>query len=140
MKTLPAHQPVYLVGESLGTAVASYMAGTYSNQIAGVILISPFNSLAGVAQFHYPILPIWLLLRDHFPSEKYLRRYHGKVGITVGGKDTIVPEKFSYRLHDGYAGPKKLWSFPDAGHCQIPDRPSTFWKEALDFWQTNTAH
>src|SRR5690348_4173773 len=30
---LPANQPVYLVGESLGTGVASYLAGTYSNKI-----------------------------------------------------------------------------------------------------------
>ncbi|MGH7992408.1 MAG: alpha/beta hydrolase, partial [Limisphaerales bacterium] len=43
-RLLPTHQPIYLVGESLGTGVASYLAGAYPNQIAGVVLISPFNS------------------------------------------------------------------------------------------------
>jgi hypothetical protein len=135
--TLPANKPVYLVGESLGTGVASYMAGTYSNQIAGVVLISPFNSLVDAAQSHYPMLPVFLLLADRFPSEKYLRDYHGKVGIILDGKDNIVPEKLGYRLLDGYAGPKKLWAFPGGGHCQIMERPSTFWKEVIEFWQTN---
>ena len=135
--TLPADKPIYVVGESLGTGVASYMAGTYSNQIAGVLLISPFNGLADAAQNRFPMLPIPLLLRDRFPSEEYLRNYHGKVGIIVDGKDTVVPERLGYRLLHGYAGPKKLWAFPNAGHCQIAERPSKFWKEVIEFWQTN---
>ena len=32
---LPTNQPIYLVGESLGSGVASYLAGTYSDKIAG---------------------------------------------------------------------------------------------------------
>jgi hypothetical protein len=135
--TLAAKKPVYLVGESLGAGVASYMAGTYSNRIAGVLLISPFNSLIDAAQCHFPGLPVLLLLRDRFPSEKYLRNYDGKVGITVDGKDTVVPDKLGYRLLHGYAGAKKLWAFPEGGHCQITEQPSSFWKEVIEFWRTN---
>ncbi len=135
--TLPAKRPVYLVGESLGTGVASYLAGTYSNQIAGVLLISPFNSLVDAAQMHFPMLPVFLLLKDSFPSEKYLRNYQGKVGIIVDGKDAVVPEKLGYRLFRAYAGPKKLWEFPDGGHCQITEHSSNFWKEVIEFWQAS---
>jgi uncharacterized protein len=132
---LPTNRPVYLVGESLGSGVASYLAGTYSNQIAGVILISPFNCLTDVAQNHFPLLPVRLLLVDRFPSEKYLRHYQGNVGIMVDGKDTVVPKKFGLRLYNGYAGPKKLWEFPDGGHIQIQGEPSKFWREVVEFWQ-----
>lgn len=134
---LPTKRPVYLVGESLGTGVASYLAGTYSNRIAGILLISPFNSLVDAAQSHYPVLPVALLLKDRFPSETYLRNFKGKVGITVDGKDTVVPEKLGNRLFQGYAGPKKLWTFPDGGHCEITMQPSIFWKEVIDFWQSD---
>jgi hypothetical protein len=134
---LSTNRPIYLVGESLGSGVASYLAGTYSNKIAGVVLISPFNRLTDVAQNHYPELPVQQLLLDRFPSEEFLRHYHGKVGITVDGKDTVVPEKFGLRLYHGYDGPKKLWEFPDGGHCQIKEQPSKFWKEAVAFWQAN---
>ena len=135
--TLPTHQPVYLVGESLGSGVASYLAGTYSNKIAGAVLISPFNRLTDVAQNHYPLLPVQQLLVDHFPSEAYLRYYHGKVGITVDGRDTVVPEEFGLRLYNSYAGPKKLWKFPNGGHCGIGVKPSELWKEAVEFLQTS---
>ncbi|HLX95539.1 MAG TPA: alpha/beta hydrolase [Verrucomicrobiae bacterium] len=133
---LPNNQPIYLVGESLGTGVASYLAGTYSNQIAGVVLISPFDNLTDVAQNHFPLLPVRLLIADRFTSGKNLRQYHGQLGITVDGKDSVVPEKFGLRLYNGYPGPKKLWEFPDGGHCQIMEPPSKFWNEVVEFWQT----
>ena len=137
---LPTHQPIYLVGESLGTGVASYLAGTYPSKIAGVALISPFNSLTDVAQSHFPMLPVRLLLVDRFPSEKYLHNYRGKLGITVDGKDTVVPETFGLRLYDGYAGQKKLWEFPDGGHCQIMEQPTKFWNEVIELWQNNRSY
>lgn len=74
---------------------------------------------------------------DRFPSDKYLRNYHGRVGIIVDGKDRVVPEKLGYRLFHHYAGPKKLWSFPAGRHCQITERSANFWKEIIEFWQPN---
>ena len=35
---LATNQPVYLVGESLGTGVAAHLAGTHPDQVAGVVL------------------------------------------------------------------------------------------------------
>lgn len=135
---LPTNKPIYLVGESLGTGVASYLAGTYSNKISGVVLISPFNNLPAVAQNHYPLLPARLLLVDHFPSETYLKNYHGRMGMTVDGKDVVVPEKFGLALYDSYNGPKKLWKFPGGSHCQITEPQKEFWNEVIEFWQTHT--
>jgi uncharacterized protein len=135
---LPTNKPIYIVGESLGSGVASYLAGTFSNKISGVILISPYARLTSVAQYQYPFLPCGLLMVDRFPSEKYLRNYHGNVGITVDGKDVVVPEKFGLRLYNGYIGPKKLWEFPNGNHCQIMEPQTNFWKEAVGFWQTSS--
>jgi uncharacterized protein len=133
LETLPANRPIYLFGESLGSGVACYLAGTHPGRIAGIILLSPYNRLTSVAQNHYPYLPVGLLMVDRFPSEDYLRRYHGKVGIVVDGQDSIVPEKFGRRLFDGYAGPKKLWAYPNGGHCQIMEPQVEFWLEAFEF-------
>ena len=134
---LATNGPVYLVGESLGTGVAAYLAGTHPDQVAGVVLISPYNRLTSVAQYHMPVLPVGLLLVDRFPSEDYLRSYHGPVGMVVDGLDQVMPEKFGRRLYDGYAGPKQLWEFPNGGHATIMEPPEKFWKEAVEFWQTN---
>jgi uncharacterized protein len=133
LQMIPTNQPIYLVGESLGSGVASYLAGTYPDRIVGVILISPFNRLTSVAQYHFPILPVFLLLRERFASVVYLRNYHGKVGITVDGRDDVVPEKFGLKLYNSYTGPKKLWQFPNGGHCEIREPAADFWKDAIGF-------
>jgi pimeloyl-ACP methyl ester carboxylesterase len=137
LQLLGTNKPVYLVGESLGSGVAAYLAGTHPDRIAGLILLSPYNRLTSVAQNHMPLLPVWLLLVDRFPSEDYLHNYHGPVGIMVDGRDEVVPEKFGLRLYDSYAGPKRLWNFPDGYHISIMEPPERFWSEVLDFWQTN---
>ncbi len=136
LQMIPTNRPIYLIGASLGSGVASYLAGTFTNRIAGIVLLSPFSSVTDVAQYLYPNLPVSLVL-DRFPSEEYLSNYHGKVGITVDGKDAIVPEKFGLRLYNGYNGPKKLWRFPNGAHCQISNPPTQFWKEAIAFWQAD---
>ncbi len=136
LELVPPNQPIYLLGESLGTGVASYLAGTYTNRIAGMILISPFNKLPSVAQYHFPILPAFLFLVDRYPSEVYLRNYHGKIGVTVDGRDIVVPQKFGLRLYNSYHGPKKLWEFPEGGHCEIREPADIFWKDAIEFLQT----
>ena len=137
LNTLGTNRPVYLVGESLGSGVASYLAGTHPNQIAGVILLSPFNSMTSVAQYHMPVLPVGLFLVDRYPSQDYLRSYQGPVAIMVDGQDRVVPEKFGRQLYDRYTGPKQLWCFPDGNHIAIMESPKKFWSEVLDFWRAN---
>jgi pimeloyl-ACP methyl ester carboxylesterase len=134
---IPTNKPVYLLGESLGSGVASYLAGTFTNRIDGIVLLSPFPSITDVGQHRYPFLPVSLLLVDKFASEKYLRNYHGKVAVTVDGRDDVVPEKFGLRLYNSYEGPKKLWSYPNGGHIEIYLPHTKFWKEAIAFWRDN---
>jgi len=133
---LDKDKPSYLVGESLGSGVAAYLAGKYPGHIADLMLLSPYNRLTDVAQARMPLLPVRLMLIDRFPSTDYLKHYHGPVGIMVDGRDEVVPEKFGIRLFDSYAGPKRFWRFPDSGHIAI-EEPLKFWSEVLDFWRAN---
>lgn len=87
-----------------------------------------------MAQSHIAIFPVKWLIRDRYPSDKYLGNYHGKVAIAVDGKDRTVPERFGRRLFDAYNGPKRLWTFPNGGHIQI-ERPQVFWREVIEFWR-----
>lgn len=134
---LATNGPVYLVGESLGTGVAAYLAGTYPDKVAGVILFAPYNRLTDVAQAHLPLLPVHWLLVDRFPSEDYLRNYHGPVATLVAGEDRVVPEKFGRRLYDSYTGPKRLWEFPMDNHGSIMERQPNVWKQINAFLQAN---
>ena len=75
LQSLPTNQPIYLVGESLGTGVASFLGGKFPEKITGIVLFSPYHQLADVAQSHYPLLPARWLLLDDFESENYLKNF-----------------------------------------------------------------
>jgi uncharacterized protein len=137
LQLLDTNKPIFLVGESLGTGVASYLAGKYPDRISGVVLLAPYNRLTDVAQYHMPLLPVWLMLVDRFPSQNFLRNYRGPVAILVGGKDGVVPAKFGRRLYNSYAGPKRLWEIPDGNHETAMLQPASFWKEIAEFWRIN---
>jgi len=134
---LASNGPVYLAAESLGTGVAAYLAGKYPDKTAGIVLLAPFNRMADVGQAQMPVFPVAWLLRDRFPSENYLRNYHGPVAVVVGGRDRVIPAKFGRLLFDRYTGPKRLWEYPDGDHETVMVQPPEVWKQIFEFWEAN---
>ena len=133
---LDSSKPIYLVGESLGTGLASLLAGEYPDKITGLMLLSPYERLADVAQNHYPMLPARLIMLDDFRSGEYLRNYHGLLGAVIDGKDSVVPAIFGHRLFDAYTGTKRLWEYPGCEHVSLGESPETFWPAVISFWHT----
>ncbi len=131
--TLPTNRPTYLIGESLGTGVATYLAARRPELIAGIVLLGAYTKFADVAHVHYPWLPVRLLLYDRFPSEDYLRQYHGPVAMVVAGNDRVVPPDLGRGLYHGYAGPKRIWDFPGQGHGDVMTQPPEIWAQILIF-------
>jgi fermentation-respiration switch protein FrsA (DUF1100 family) len=78
-----------LFGESLGAAVATRLA--LERPVAGLVLRSPFISLADVGSQHYPFLPVRALLRDHFPTRDTIGAVTVPVTMVAGDADEIVP-------------------------------------------------
>jgi len=126
------NQPVYLVGESLGSGVAGYLAGFNPALIRGVLLLVPYNHFGAVGAARYPWLPVRWMLHDQYPSDQWLRNYSGPVGIVVGEFDRSVPARLGRALHEGYAGPKRLWSFP-ADHFEACQQEAGWWRTAFEF-------
>jgi len=132
---LPKDKPIYLVSESIGTGPAAYLAQKHGAQVAGMALLAPYDDLAAVGQRQMPYLPVSLLLRDRFRPSVWLQEYRGPVFILVAGSDEIIPPEFALRLHDRYAGPKRLEVVPGAGHNDVPTQSSLWWQAVLKFWQ-----
>jgi uncharacterized protein len=78
-----------VIGESLGAAVAVRLA--LERPVAGLVLRSPFTSLADVGAEHYPFLPVRALLRDRFPIRDTIRALTVRLIVVAGGADEIVP-------------------------------------------------
>jgi uncharacterized protein len=138
LQSLDGQRPVYIVGESLGAAVAAYLAGKHPGRIAAVALLAPFNRLLDVAQAHVRIFPARWILSERYPSEDYLRNYQGPVAILTAGRDRVVPETFGRRLHDRYSGPKRLWRFPDATHDSVMNLSPAIWQQIVGFWEAHS--
>jgi pimeloyl-ACP methyl ester carboxylesterase len=102
----------------------------------GLALLAPYDDLASVGQRQMPYLPVSWLLRDRFTPALWLKDYRGQVMLLVAGADEIIPREFALRLHDGYAGPKRLQVIEGAGHNDVAEQPSIWWQEVLKFWQS----
>lgn len=126
--------PVYLFGESIGTGVAAYLAGTHPDEIAGVLLLAPYHDLPEVAGSHFPFYPVALLMRDKFPSASYLTNYHGPAAFVLAGHDTVIPNHFGRELFDSYGGSKWLTICQQAEHNDVADQSPEFWKQLAGFW------
>jgi fermentation-respiration switch protein FrsA (DUF1100 family) len=100
-------------GESLGAAVAVRLAAEHPP--AALILRSPFASLAEVGRYHYPLLPVRLLLRDRFASIDRAPLIRSPVLMIAGTRDAIVPIGHSRRLYEATAG-RKTWVELAADH------------------------
>ena len=108
-----------ILGESLGSGVACQAASRRKDSVAGLVLLTPFDSLMTVARKHYPLVPTSLILKDRYESSRALQEFHGPVSVIMAEKDAIIPADSTRRLFESYSGPKKLWRMPQSGHNEV---------------------
>ena len=128
-------RPLFVLGESIGSGTASALAAELPDRIRGLALIIPFARLVEVAKWHFPYLPVGVLLRDKFDNIDALGKYRGPVVFVVAEKDEVVSPQQGHKLHDSYGGgPKLLITWPDATHNNFPSNFSAeWWKQLSDF-------
>jgi uncharacterized protein len=129
---------LYLIGESIGSGVAAQTAAARPDAIAGLLLITPFNSLTDVAQHHYPLFPVRWLLRDRYDSSRALQAYNGPVAILLAEADEVVPARFGQALYGSYTGPKRSWIQPDRDHNNLDYQPTAAWWREVDAFLRTT--
>lgn len=80
---------VIAVGFSIGTGVAAQLSAV--RKLDGLILVTPFDSLKGVAQSMFPWLPIGPLFAHEIDAATPVRTGHTPVAIIAAEHDQIVP-------------------------------------------------
>lgn len=114
--------PITLIGRSLGSGVASYVAS--QRPVAKLVLVTPFDSMANVAQAHYWWLPVRWLAQDRYESFRHLAEYSGPVLVIRAGRDHVIPAANTDRLIAALAKPPKVVNLPDADHNSIAASPA----------------
>lgn len=133
------NEPLYVVGESLGAAVAAGAVGTDASGSAAaappplvdaLAMLTPWSSLTDVAAHHYRWLPVRQLLKDRYPSARRLETFGRLKIVVVAERDEVVPARFGRTLFDALPEPKALL-LVDARHNDWFGRVDQSWWRSL---------
>ncbi len=114
-------QQIVAVGFSIGTGVAAYLAR--HRPLAGLILVTPFDSLEALAREHYFWAPVGLLLRHRMATLDWIGDVRAPTALITARYDTIVPERRSAPLRR--AIPNLVFDRTiEAGHNDLYDHPA----------------
>ena len=120
---------VAVMGRSLGSGVAVYLAT--QRPVAGVILVSPYDSVESVAKGIYPFLPIGLMLKHRFDSQSRAPGIKAPLLCLVASADRVIPRAHSERLYAAWGGPRQWREIRPADHDSLAGAP--------DYWQAIAA-
>ena len=116
------HPDVIVIGRSLGTGVAARLAST--RPVAKLVLVTPYDSLLGIAQRQFPLFPVSWLLVDKYESWRYVPRITAPVLILRADNDEVIPAASTERLRARFpAGQVDYVVVPGASHNTIGDAP-----------------
>jgi uncharacterized protein len=119
-------------GWSLGGAVAIDLASR--RQVGGLIAFSTFTSGVDMARRILPLVPVSLLLRHRFDSQRKIAKVHCPILIGHGVRDPVIPIAMGKKLASSAAGPvTTLWidhaehnDFLDVGGQRIDETMRQF--------------
>lgn len=110
-------QPVIAYGESLGSGVAVHVAA--NRPAAAMVLEAPFTSALDVGKGAYPYLPVSLLMKDRFHSDRKIGRVTCPVTIVHGTADNVVPLRLGKQLFELANEPKRFVGVEGGTHGDL---------------------
>jgi pimeloyl-ACP methyl ester carboxylesterase len=82
------HARVAVVGRSLGSGVAVYLA--HERPVSRLVLVTPYDSIENVARGHYPFLPVRWLLKDKFDSASRIKGVRAPTLVVIAERDEVI--------------------------------------------------
>jgi pimeloyl-ACP methyl ester carboxylesterase len=120
----PRHQSISAYGRSLGSGVAVYLAAR--RPLEKLILLTPYDSVAAVAQKIYPMFPVRYLIKDRFDSPAI----EAPVLITSAEHDREIRLPHTLALKQSFTrAPLDYMMISGAAHNNIVDFPD--YREAV---------
>jgi pimeloyl-ACP methyl ester carboxylesterase len=113
---------IIAVGFSIGSGVAANLA--HHRTVAGLILVTPFDSLKALAREHFSWAPTSLLLRHHMSTADLVKDRPTPTALMAAGRDTIVPARRSEPLRSAIPNLVLDRTIAEAGHNDLYDHPA----------------
>lgn len=112
------YSKVYVVGESLGTSLASYH--TYKTNVNVLLLLAPFYSTQSLGEQMFPFYPISFLAIENYDSANWIKNYKNRLIIIHGIEDKSIPYNQAVDLfYVSNTDDKHLFLLPNAKHNDL---------------------
>jgi pimeloyl-ACP methyl ester carboxylesterase len=121
---------VDVVGRSLGSGVAMQVA--VRRQVDRLVLVTPFDSVLGVAAAHLPWLPVRHLLTDQWDSAAVAPRLRSRVLVLRAGRDAVIPTRLTDRLLAVLPSEPQVVDMPTSQHNDLHEDPA-YWPAIEEF-------
>ena len=121
---------IFAFGRSLGSGVAVQLAA--HRPLRGVILVSPYDSLAAVAKRYYWYLPVDWMLKHRFDSIGVAPQMKPPLLCFIAERDDVIPPEHAERLFAAWGGPKRRILLGGASH-NTTDSAAGFWPSVQEF-------
>ena len=119
------HSKISVIGRSLGSGVATYLASERS--IEKLALITPFDSIKNVAQSKFFIYPMFLLLKDKYDSFSRVKHIKAATIAIVAENDNVIPNKRSFRLINEFPSDQiTVKIITGSGHNDLSEKPEYY--------------
>ena len=112
----------FAVGISLGSAVATHLSS--ERPLAGMVLVTPFDSVEAIAREQYFWAPVSLLLRHRFSSVDAMRDNPTPVAVIAAEGDRVVGPKRTAALREAIPNLVFDRTVSGASHASIHDLPA----------------
>jgi len=90
------HPKVTVIGRSLGSGVAVQVAS--ARPVEQLVLVAPYDSIEGVAEIRFPMIPVRWILKDKFDSGRHVAAIKAPTLIIEVENDKVIPRASTERL------------------------------------------
>ena len=117
-------QRVAVIGRSLGTGIAAYVAS--QRPAAAAVLITPYDSIVEIARRRFPYCAAQLLLKHRFDALRFASLAKAPALVLLAEHNSVIPKHHAMRLVDSWAGPKQVTTVAATDHCDVQAHPGSW--------------
>lgn len=108
---------VVVIGQSLGSAVAGYVAT--KRKVGSLILITPVSSIKDIVRWRFKHIVPAFLVKHNFNLCKMAKAIFCDTLVIIAGQDSVIPKKLSLKTYKNIAAKRTLFEDVTADHDDV---------------------